>query len=67
VLWVRRDGSEWLVEWPWAIGNYDVESVTTFSEQGWTVLSAPLTVSGSLNSIRLPSNAQQFFRLRKHP
>src|SRR6185436_9667764 len=67
VLWVRPDGGDWLVEWPWAIGNYDVESVANFSEQGWTVLPDPLTVNGSLNSIRLPSTSQQFFRLRKHP
>jgi len=67
VLWVRRDGEDWLVEWPWAIGSYDVESMPTFSEQGWTVLSAPLTVNGSLNSMRQLSTNQQFFRLRKNP
>ncbi len=29
VLSVRRDGAEWVVEWPWAIGYYDVEDRDT--------------------------------------
>jgi hypothetical protein len=67
VLSVRRDGAEWVIEWPWAIGYYDVESATTLSEEEWAPLSGTVTRVGSLNSIRLAPATQQFFRLRQRP
>jgi hypothetical protein len=67
VLSVRRDNTEWIIEWPWAIGYYDVESVTNLSEDGWAPVSGTVTRVGSLNSIRRAPVTQQFFRLRQRP
>jgi hypothetical protein len=67
VLSLHPDGSEWLIQWPAAIGPYTVESASSLGGNAWASVSAPVTTVNNLNSMRIQSTpGQRFFRLRRN-
>lgn len=64
-LSIRRDGGDWLVEWPQALGGYTLERATILASDQWLSVGQVMQ-SGNLNSFRVDTAmTNQFFRLRK--
>jgi hypothetical protein len=75
-LSIRRDGDDWVVEWPQALSGYSLQQSTTVSPTLWSTITTPAVQEktglqqavehSTLNSIRVDTNATlQFFRLHK--
>ena len=64
-LGASRDGNNLLLTWPTAAAGYTLQSsINAASAASWSALNAPVSVSGTLNVVRIPmSEAKRWFRL----
>jgi hypothetical protein len=65
-LSVMLSGSNAILSWPTSVSGFSLQSSTTISPASWSSVGAPIIVSGTNNTVTVPtSSGKLFFRLIK--